>query len=188
MISIDSRIDAARAAVVGEGKSWASRRYSSARISLPTRRTPASSRCTRSRSESVTLGTGLIAETKTFASSRIAGTGVATGGPPRLATRRGRVFRSRERVYLGFDLRDERGQIDSVEFLADAASELLRVQPLEPQAAVLSFDEEELGPGSDALRFSSLLRDHDPSGAVDRHHCRHQWYRYHLFYIMVSTP
>src|SRR2546426_5938695 len=78
MISIDSRIDAARAAVVGEGKSWASRRYSSARISLPTNRTPASSRCTRSRSESVTLGTGLIAETKTFASSRKAGSGVAT--------------------------------------------------------------------------------------------------------------
>src|SRR5205809_5186119 len=112
----------------------------------------------------------------------------AIHGRPRLSARRRRVFRSRDRFHLRFDLRDERGQVDPLEFLVDPASELLRVEPLEPQTPVLSFDQEKLGPGSDALRLSRLLRDHDSTGAVHRYDRRHEWFVYHDNYIMVSIP
>src|SRR5205809_4132711 len=109
-------------------------------------------------------------------------------GRPRLSARRRRVFRSRDRFLLRFDLRDERGQVDPLEFLVDPASELLRVQPLKPQTPVLSFDQEKLRPRGDALRISRLLRDHDSTGAVHRDDRRHEWFVYHHNDIMVSIP
>src|SRR5436309_11069031 len=109
-------------------------------------------------------------------------------GRPRLPPRRRRVFRSRDRFHLRFDLRDERRQVDPLEFLVDPAGELLRVQPLKPQTPVLSFDQEKLRPRGDALRISRLLRDHDSTRAVHRDDRRHEWFVYHHNYIMVSIP
>jgi hypothetical protein len=70
----------------------------------------------------------------------------------------------------------------------DPAGELLRVQPLEPETPVLPFDQEELGPGSEALRLSRFFRDHYAAGAVHRNDGRHEWCIYHYNYIMVSIP
>src|SRR5207249_9590056 len=99
-----------------------------------------------------------------------------------------RVSRSCDRFHLRFDLCDERGQVDPLEFLVDPTGELLRVQPLEPQTPVLSFDQEKLRPRGDALRLSRFLGDHDSTGAVHRYDRRHEWFVYHHNDIMVSIP
>src|SRR5438552_10561876 len=106
MISIEPRMDAASADAVGEGSDCAYRRYSSARTSLPTSRTPRSIRRTISRNEPVTLGSDLIADTETFASSKTAPGGGGTHAPRLFPRGRGRVLRRSDHHPPGPALRE----------------------------------------------------------------------------------
>lgn len=136
---------------VGDGKTSAYRRYSSAKTSLPTRRkSDRSRRRTSRRNVAVWRAGSLIADTRTFVEDVRGPREGHPFSPRRLSPAVDGISLRGEAAHLRPHPRDEGAQVHPFEFL--------RVEPLQPQSALGPLDEEELRPCPDSVSRGVISR------------------------------